>query len=66
MMSGSKLRHDFDRRQFLASAGKGLGLMALSSATVASLFENVKAAGRVVDHLSPLEGAGDEDYWATI
>lgn len=57
---------DIDRRRFLSSAGKGLGLMALSSATVASLFENIKAAGRSVDHLSPLQVASDEDYWANI
>ena len=56
----------FDRRTFLASAGKGLGLAALSSATVASLFENIKAAGKAVDHLSPIDAALDEDYWATI
>ena len=40
--------------------------MAMSSATVASLFENVSAAGHAVDHLSPLEAAADEDYWLTI
>lgn len=40
--------------------------MALSSATVASLYENVKAAGKAVDHLSPLTVASDEDYWAAI
>jgi selenocysteine lyase/cysteine desulfurase len=40
--------------------------MALSSAAVASLFENVKAAGKSVQHLSPIEAASDEDYWATI
>jgi isopenicillin-N epimerase len=57
---------DIDRRTFLSSAGKGLGLMAMSSATVASLFENISAAGRAVDHLSPLEAAADEDYWSTI
>ena len=57
---------DIDRRNFLSCAGKGLGLMALSSATVASLFENVQAAGRSVDHISPLAVAGDEDYWANI
>ncbi|MFN6963164.1 MAG: aminotransferase class V-fold PLP-dependent enzyme [Pyrinomonadaceae bacterium] len=55
-----------DRRTFLNSAAKGLGLMTLASATVASLFENVQAAGRKVAHLSPLEAAADEDYWATI
>ena len=57
---------DIDRRTFLSSAGKGLGLMALSSTAVASLFENVKAAGRAIDHLSPIEAALDEDYWANI
>ncbi len=57
---------DIDRRSFLSTAGKGLGLMALSSATVASLFDNVKAAGKAIDHLSPIEAATDEDYWANI
>lgn len=55
-----------DRRRFLSSAGKGLGLVALSSAAVGSLFESVKAAGKAVDHLSPLEVAADEDFWAVI
>lgn len=57
---------DIDRRKFLSSAGKGLGLMAMSSATVASLLNQVKAAGKSVDHLSPIEAAIDEEYWATI
>lgn len=57
---------DIDRRRFLRSAGKGLGLMALSSTAVASLFENIKAAGKAIDHLSPLEAAMNEDYWANI
>jgi selenocysteine lyase/cysteine desulfurase len=60
------IRNDIDRRSFLTSAGKGLGLMALSSATVASLLKDVKAAGRAIDHLSPFEAALDEDYWTTI
>ena len=55
-----------DRRSFLASVGKGVGLAALSSATVASMLQNIVAAGRSVDHLSPIEAALDEDYWATI
>ena len=55
-----------DRRGFLGKAGKGLGLMALSSSAVASLFENIRAAGKAVDHLSPLDAATDEDFWATI
>ncbi len=58
--------NDIDRRTFLSSAGKGLGLMALSSATVASLLSQVQAAGKHITHLSPLEAATDEDYWTTI
>jgi isopenicillin-N epimerase len=58
--------NDVDRRCFFSLAGKGLGLMALSSTAVTSLFENVKAAGKRIDHLSPLEAALDEDYWANI
>jgi selenocysteine lyase/cysteine desulfurase len=50
----------------LSSGGKGLGLMAASSATVASLLENVLAAGRRIGNLSPIEAAADEDYWTTI
>ena len=57
---------DVNRRTFLSSVGKGVGLMALSSATVASLFERINAAARTVDHLSPVEAAMDEDFWANI
>lgn len=60
------MRNDIDRRSFLSSAGKGIGLAALASSTVASLLSNVKAAGKAIDHLSPIEAAMDEDYWATI
>ena len=60
------MTNDINRRTFLASAGKGLGLAALSSATVAGLFGNVVAAGKSISHLSPIEAAIDEDYWATI
>lgn len=59
-------QNDIDRRSFLTRAGKGLGLAALSSTTVASLLNEVSAAGKAVDHLSPIEVAMDEDYWATI
>ena len=65
-MNRTALPGDIDRRSFLSSVGKGLGLMALSSGVVASLFETVKAAGDGIKHLSPIEAAGDEDYWATI
>ncbi|MFL6467383.1 MAG: aminotransferase class V-fold PLP-dependent enzyme [Pyrinomonadaceae bacterium] len=61
-----QIKTALDRRSFLASVGKGVGLAALSSATVASLLQNIVAAGKSVDHLSPIEAALDEDYWATI
>src|SRR6266700_438249 len=54
------------RRDFLALAGKSLGLAALSSATVASLLKSVEAATKTVAHLTPEEAAMDEDFWATI
>ncbi|MGB7210178.1 MAG: aminotransferase class V-fold PLP-dependent enzyme [Pyrinomonadaceae bacterium] len=63
--------HEFEkdvlgRRRFLSNIGKGLGLMALSSAAVGSLFSSMQAAGRRIEHLSPIDAAMDEDYWATI
>lgn len=60
------LSPDLDRRRFLAAAGKGLGMMAMSSAAVGSLFADVTAAGRAVDHLSPIDVASNEDFWAHI
>jgi isopenicillin-N epimerase len=54
------------RREFIRLAGRGLGLAALSSATVASLLRDVHAATKAVAHLSPEEAATDEDYWAAI
>ena len=61
-----QFRNDIDRRSFLSSAGKSLGLMAASSAVVGSLFENIQATAKPVDHLSPIEAAADEDFWAAI
>lgn len=60
------MKFDLDRRTFLSNAGKGLGLAALSSGTVASLFSHVTAAGKSIDRLSPIDAAMDEDYWTTI
>ena len=54
------------RRDFISLAGRGLGLAALSSATIASLLRDVQAATKSVAHLTPEEAATDEDYWATI
>jgi len=54
------------RRNFISLAGKGLGLAALSSSTIAALLKTVEAATKTVAHLSPEDAAIDEDYWATI
>ena len=54
------------RRNFLSLAGKGLGLAALSSATVASLLKEIQAATKSVAHLTPQQAAMDEDYWSII
>ena len=57
---------NFDRRNFLSLAGKGLGLAALSSATIASLLKEVQAASKSIAHLTPAQAAMDEDFWFTI
>jgi isopenicillin-N epimerase len=59
-------KYVFDRRNFLSLTGKGLGLAALSTATVASLLAEVHGANRSVAHLTPEQAAMDEDYWAVI
>src|SRR5687767_11899848 len=61
------MRQNFvDRRNFLSLAGKSLGLAAVSSTSVASLFKEVQAAAKSVSHLSPTQAAMDEDYWSII
>jgi selenocysteine lyase/cysteine desulfurase len=54
------------RRDFLRFAGRGLGLAALTSGTIASLLRDVEAATKGVSHLTPEEAAADEDYWGAI
>jgi selenocysteine lyase/cysteine desulfurase len=61
-----KLPLDSTRRDFLSLAGKGLGLAALSSSTVASLLKEVEGATRSVAHLTAQQAAMDEDYWSMI
>src|ERR1044071_605197 len=55
-----------DRRRFLSSVGKGLGLAALSSPAVASLLKDVNAAAKRVSHLTAEEAARDEEFWFDI
>ncbi len=62
----NSLARDVNRRNFLTSVGKGFGLMALSSATVAALFDKLQAKTRQIEHLSPEQVATDEDFWANI
>src|SRR6266403_4644409 len=54
------------RRNFLSLTGKGLGLAALSSTTIAALLRNIQAATRTVAHLTPEQVALDEDFWFEI
>jgi selenocysteine lyase/cysteine desulfurase len=57
---------DFDRRRFLSSIGKGLGLATLASPTLASLFSELRAATKRVEHLPAELAATDEDFWFDI
>src|SRR2546429_3504083 len=57
---------NFPRRNFLALAGKSLGLAAVSSSTIAGLLKEIQAATKSVAHLTPQQAAMDEDYWSTI
>jgi len=61
-----QIRNDINRRNFLSMVGKGVGLAALSSATVASLLDDLHAATKSVEHLSPAEAAMNEDFWFEI
>jgi isopenicillin-N epimerase len=65
-MSLIKSMNPRGRRDFISQAGKGLGLAALSSGTVASLLKEVAGATKSVAHLTPEQAAMDEDYWSII
>ena len=62
----TEIRPDIDRREFMAMVGKGVGLAALTSATVAGLHQQLQAATRRVAHLSPVDAATQEDFWFEI
>src|SRR5499426_2677904 len=57
---------NFTRRNFLSLAGKGLGLAALTSSTIAALLKQIEAATKSIAHQTPEQAAMDETYWATI
>src|SRR6476619_8418538 len=54
------------RREFIALAGKGLGLAALAVPAIGALMKEVEGATRSVAHLTPEQVAMDEDYWSVI
>jgi len=58
--------HHSKRRDFLALAGRGLGLAALSVPAVGAMLKEVEAAARRTAHLTAEQVASDEDYWFTI
>src|SRR5258706_9007739 len=66
MLSRSHLQKDYNRRRFLSMTGKGLGLAALTTASVASLLEQLHATVKNVEHLPPEQAAMDEDFWFEI
>jgi len=55
-----------DRRLFLSKVGKGVGLAALSSVAVAGWLEQLNAATRSVEGLTPDDVAMNEDFWYEI
>jgi isopenicillin-N epimerase len=67
MMNHRPVEHaDFDRREFLARVGKGVGLATLASATVGGLYQELLAATARVRSLPPATVASDEDFWFEI
>ncbi len=57
---------EMNRRRFLSMVGKGMGLATLTSATVAGLLDDLHAATKRVENLSPQDAAMNEDFWFEI
>lgn len=66
MISSLFEQREYNRRLFLSKVGKGIGLAALTSVTIASLLEDLKAATSRIAHLTPEQVAMDEDFWFDI
>jgi isopenicillin-N epimerase len=60
------MHSETSRRNFLALAGKSIGLAALTVPSIASMLKQVEAATRSIAHLTPEQVAMDEDYWSII
>ncbi len=57
---------EYNRRSFLAMVGKGVGLATLASASVGTLFNELTASVKRIEHLPPEAAASDEDFWVDI
>jgi isopenicillin-N epimerase len=66
MLETNAVKRELNRRDFLSLAGKGIGLATLCSATVASLLDQLNAATKSIEHLTPEQVAMDEDFWFKI
>ncbi|MFI5252723.1 MAG: aminotransferase class V-fold PLP-dependent enzyme [Bacteroidota bacterium] len=60
------INKEYDRRRFLSMVGKGMGLATLCSASLTAFMNNLNAATKRIENLSPEEAAMDEDYWFEI
>jgi isopenicillin-N epimerase len=57
---------EIDRRRFISMVGKGVGLATLCSASLTSMMNNLHAATRRIEYLTPEQAAMDEDFWFEI
>jgi isopenicillin-N epimerase len=60
------MHNETSRRNFLALAGKSIGLATLTVPSIAAMLKQVEAATRSVAHLTSEQAAMDEDYWSII
>ncbi|HZY09919.1 MAG TPA: aminotransferase class V-fold PLP-dependent enzyme, partial [Bacteroidota bacterium] len=65
-MKPSVIRKEIGRRDFLSTVGKGIGLATLCTASIASLRDDLHAAVKRIEHLTPEQVAADEDFWFQI
>ncbi|HYQ87591.1 MAG TPA: aminotransferase class V-fold PLP-dependent enzyme [Bacteroidota bacterium] len=54
------------RRDFLSSAGKGLGLASIAYSSIGALLKEIDTSAKTIDHLSPEQSAEQEDFWSAI
>jgi isopenicillin-N epimerase len=57
---------EIDRRRFISMVGKGVGLATLCSASLTSMMNNLNAATKKIENLTPEQAAMDEDFWFEI